>query len=179
MKEIWVQAWGIPRFLVSNYGNVKSKVTGKLIKQAMTHRGYFKVSTTVNNVAYQVHTHRLVLQSFTGENHPDKHAAHLNGIKTDNRISNLKWATPKENNEHRIIHGTNGAGHKNSQARLSVEKVKEIMDIRATGLGRKEIAKKLNLHPETVGSVIFGYTWNVVTGLPIKRKKTLRSRVEG
>lgn len=41
--------------------------------------------------------HRLVLFAFVGEPQSDQVACHNNGIKTDNRLVNLRWGTDYDN----------------------------------------------------------------------------------
>lgn len=50
---------------------------------------------------------RLVCMAFHGSPPTEKHqAAHGNGNSLDNRPSNLRWATPLQNNHDRYRHGT-------------------------------------------------------------------------
>jgi hypothetical protein len=55
--------------------------------------------------------HRLVAVAFLGEPaSPDMHVNHLNGVKDDNRLCNLEWATCSENALHafRVLKRTGG-----------------------------------------------------------------------
>ena len=52
------------------------------------------------------YVHRLVLEAFVGPCPPGQQCRHLNGIPTDNRLENLAWGTPSEDNFDRIRHGT-------------------------------------------------------------------------
>ncbi len=56
--------------------------------------------------------HRLVLFAFVGPCPPGQEGAHLNGIRHDNRLFNLKWATKKENMTHRDMHGKTVRGNR-------------------------------------------------------------------
>lgn len=85
----------------------------KLFKES---NGYLRV--TLNGKKTSVH--RLILLTFIG--HPDKispHVAHLNGIRSDNRLKNLKWCSAKENTYHKIAHGTHGRGEKNVNSKFT------------------------------------------------------------
>jgi hypothetical protein len=52
------------------------------------------------------YVHRLVLEAFVGPCPPGMETRHLNGDPSDNRLVNLAWGTPSENNLDRVKHGT-------------------------------------------------------------------------
>lgn len=59
--------------------------------------------------------HSLVLLAFIGPCPKGLQAAHLDGNPLNNCLSNLKYVTSRENNSHKIAHGTNklcGAGRR-------------------------------------------------------------------
>lgn len=103
------------RYEVSNNGNVRSLGhnvcfldygkyvdfyrDGKLLKPTVNKYGYFVVTLyDPSTKKAKVHkVHRLVAEAFIPnvENRPM--IDHINAIKTDNRVENLRWCTHKEN----------------------------------------------------------------------------------
>jgi hypothetical protein len=62
--------------------------------------------------------HVVVCTAFHGSRPSPVHqAAHRNGVPTDNRAANIRWATPKENQADRERHGTRGVKIDSGQAR--------------------------------------------------------------
>lgn len=59
--------------------------------------GYLRVR--VRGKDYKVH--RLVLETFVGKCPPGMQGDHINRNRTDNRLENLRWVTPEENNRNR------------------------------------------------------------------------------
>jgi hypothetical protein len=70
--------------------------------------------------------HDLVCTAFHGPRPAGLIVAHGNGIKTDNRAENLRWATPSENMEDQRKHGTLIVGENHRAALLTEELVREI-----------------------------------------------------
>lgn len=56
--------------------------------------------------ARQEYVYRLVLLAFVGPPAPGQEACHNNGDPTDDRLSNLRWDTRRENTLDRVRHGT-------------------------------------------------------------------------
>lgn len=81
---------------MSNRGRVKSFVkykNGKILKLLKDKKGYYFVSLL--GKAFRIH--RLVAHMFIPNPDNKPEIDHINTIRTDNDIKNLRWATHKEN----------------------------------------------------------------------------------
>lgn len=123
MSETWRAVVGFEgRYEVSDQGRVRSlrvqhgKVRREpLILREITRNGYRWIS--LGAAKRQVAVHRLVLGAFVGPCPPDHETGHLNGIRDDNRLVNLRWITRQENAEHKALHGTLLVGDANPARR--------------------------------------------------------------
>lgn len=81
--------------------------------------GYKGVTLTKDGKVRYIEIHRLVAQTFipNPENKPE--VMHLNGIKSDNCVYNLKWSTRTETQRHAIELGLTPAGSHQHMAMMS------------------------------------------------------------
>jgi len=63
-------------------------------------KGYLRVY--INKSQYQIH--RLIAEAFIPNPLNKPTVDHINRVRNDNRVCNLRWATYKEQNENRDIH---------------------------------------------------------------------------
>ena len=70
--------------------------------------------------------HKLVKNTFDGPTPAGMEIAHIDGVKTNPRLDNLKFATPVENYQDRTTHGTSQEGERNPIYRLTESQVRDI-----------------------------------------------------
>jgi transcriptional regulator with XRE-family HTH domain len=96
------EEWRETRFAgywVSSLGRVRGR-TGIILKP-FVHKGYAKVQCGARNPQ---RVNALVCEAWYGPRPEGMHAAHNNGDRGDDRPSNLRWATPKENGADKSRH---------------------------------------------------------------------------
>lgn len=103
MEEIWKPIKGYEgKYYISNKGNVLAKNyersgKSKLLKPTLTTTGYLKVELWVGSKRKIYRLHRLIAEAFIPNPQNKQFIDHINTIKTDNRIENLRWVTRSEN----------------------------------------------------------------------------------
>ena len=102
--EEWVVCEDYPSYIINREGQVKSSLTNKILKTARLKTGYVCVGLRKGGKSYTVRLHRLLAKAFIPNPHNKPHVDHINGVRDDNRLENLRWCTCKENIQHAISH---------------------------------------------------------------------------
>jgi hypothetical protein len=101
--EKWIEIQKCDGYMISNFGNIKSCCTKKekIMKLRSNNYGYKIVHFGRKGIKKNFKVHRLVAIMFIPN--PDNKAFvdHIDGNHTNNHISNLRWATPRENTHNR------------------------------------------------------------------------------
>jgi hypothetical protein len=102
----WVVDWA-GEYKVSGWGVVKDCEKAAILNATRTSDGYRAVYLRQDGQRKRTKrlVHRLVLEAFRGpEPEEGMVCRHLNGIRTDNRLVNLRWGSQRENVEDAWLH---------------------------------------------------------------------------
>lgn len=91
-----------PEYLVSDVGIVWSTKTNKPLSTFKNNKGYYMVGISDKGVTKHYLVHRLVAEAFIPNPENKPVVDHINTIKTDNRVVNLRWSTRPENQNNPI-----------------------------------------------------------------------------
>ena len=105
--EVWRSIENYDNYVVSSFGRVKNTETGKILKGRNV-CGYLQVVLCEDGLAKKsYYVHRLVACAFIDNPNDKECVDHKNNDKTNNHLSNLRWATTKENSQNSKLSNNN------------------------------------------------------------------------
>lgn len=166
-----------PGYGIDKNGNLYSGVKRKTIRDkngkiagmtVIRIDQWTKLKTCIDNHGYETayikkrpcRVHRELAKVFIPNPSNLPYVCHKNGIQTDNRIINLYWGTPKQNQQDRIKHGTQCAGENSGCSKLNNRKIKLIRLLFSEFKWQpSKIAKMFSVTKENIYYIIHRKTW--------------------
>ena len=155
-------------YQISNMGRVIG-ARGGLVTPSVQKCGYLVVGVGVRLMTPRgmrrkdaVHSvHRLVVETFIGSIPPGYNVDHVNGIKSDNRLSNLEVVTIAENQRRAYALGlkVGAKGSTNPMSTLTEDDIAKMYDLMLLGKSNLEIGSQFNVHDRYVSLVRHGKRW--------------------
>lgn len=155
-------------YLISNYGRVISLYFNKTKEIAPFEqsgkRKYQRVKLSINKKRYVHLVHRLVAETFIPNTEYKPEVNHINGIKNDNRASNLEWVTRGENLKHAYSTGLREIvrGENHPKSKLTERVVRKTKEMIRSGHSIVSIAKHFDVSIDALYKVKSGNTWGHV-----------------
>lgn len=154
MIEVWQDIKGYENlYKISNWGNVMSLKRNKLMTPKKTKHGYITITLSKKGEIKTFFLHRLIAETFIPNPENKPYIDHINTIRDDNRVENLRWVTPSENNNNpltlkRMLEITNTNEYKKTQ---SITKSKGVVQYTLDGkmlavfYGGREASRKTGI----------------------------------
>ncbi len=159
----------VNKYLVSTFGRIAGYMregSGKLrLIEPIELDGYLVVNIQRKHAkSRSVKINVIVLETFVGlkPTHDNKYyvCRHKNGNKHDNRLSNLRWGTQKQNVQDSIKHGVHTRGVNNGEAKLTE---KDIIQIYKDPRFAIDIAPDYGMHVNAIRKLLRGETYVDIT----------------
>lgn len=151
--EIFKTIKEFSNYKISNTGIIVNNKGIKLnIGKRKSNSGYIQVRLFKDGKYYYKYLHRLIAETFIPNPNNYRTINHINGIKTDNNINNLEWASDAEQQRHAYLKSLKPIGNS-----FTEEQLNEIYTMFFTKkLRPKEISNTLNRPFGTIKKICYG-----------------------
>lgn len=165
---------GFPRYYVTADGYIWRKYLGrardkgkiphrwKRLKPTPDRRGYSQCYLSNHCKVKTCKVHRIVLLCFVGPCPDNMECCHNDGVNNNNKLSNLRWDTKKNNAADKLKHGSLNHGEVNGQSKLKNTDIPAIREMLENGLSAIEIAAKYDVCKETIWRIKRRSHWKYV-----------------
>lgn len=161
-KEIWKPVVGHWPYLISNHGRIKSN-SGEIKKIRKDRNGYQSVALYNRGSVKYVGVHRLVAKSFISNPEGKAYVNHKDFDKTNNKVENLEWTTPIENNLHARKNGRYPINEDHPRSKLTLEAVREMKNKKTRSpQAVKEYSERFAVSEACIRDVLWNRRWKNV-----------------
>ena len=147
-SEVWVPAYGLPGYEVSDLGGFRN--ARGLLKAKKNRRGDWTVAAKVDGKWVGRVLAKVVLQSFVRPFKKNEMSLHGQGGRDDNSLSNLSIGTAKKNAADRDRDGTTARGIRQGLCKLSRE---DVIKIRHSSEHRDILAEEFGVCWTTIYNI--------------------------
>lgn len=170
--EVWLPVRGYEGlYEASNRGQIRrlrqvhgmTRAIGRIVKPVVGENGYARVSLSKEGFTTNHAVHRLVLTAFCGPPpFEGAHAAHNDGNAGFNALTNLRWASPTENQRDVDRHGNRTRGSEVHGAKLGEADIPFIRSRISSGEKYPTIARDFGVSVSTISLIKLARIWNHV-----------------
>ena len=141
-----------PEYYATEEGLVFSSKSNRFLTPNFDQQGYARIGIYIGNYKTKtIKVHRLIAETLIDNPFNKMDVNHINGIKSDNRVVNLEWATRSENIKHAFKNGLKTITDKQING-LKSRSSKKVLDTK-TGIiysSLKEASKHFNINYQTL-----------------------------
>jgi len=153
---------GYENFQVSTCGNIRNIKTNNMLASHPDKDGYCVLTLRICGKKKQVKLHRLVGITFIDNPLGKPCINHKDGVKTNNFVGNLEWATVEENAAHASKYNLIPKGEQKYNCKLTEHAVLLIKEALRRGETVISIATDFGVGLSTIGSIKIGRNWKHV-----------------
>lgn len=120
--------------------------------------GYLHIAIAEGKRVRRVYAHRVIWEYAHGPIPDGMQVNHINGVKSDNRITNLELVTPAGNTQHAYATGlsTPMCGTRNGNAKITTVQVVELRQRHQAGEQQKALAVEYGISRAQVNRIVTG-----------------------
>lgn len=164
-KEIWKPIPNFSGYEVSNLGNIKSYLKlgpgwdfnkkSQIRKTQIGTNGYLSLFLYSKDKEKKFFTvGSLVLLTFIGPCPPKKEICHNDGDRLNNKLSNLRYDSRKNNHKDKKKHGTQKCGQDHYLSKYSDNDIKEMRYLYLKGTSQFKIAELFGTNQSYISLIV-------------------------
>ncbi|GAC1512286.1 MAG: hypothetical protein NVS1B16_03650 [Pseudarthrobacter sp.] len=161
MSEEW-RPFFDGKYEVSSIGNVRRAGAQTNLKPIRMKIGYFKVSPVLDGKNVQRYVHRLVAEAFLGPCPFGHEVNHLDGVKTNNVLTNLEYVTHQKNMRHARDFDLTPVGSRCNRSHITESDVEAMRALFGAGSTNKDLAERYGVARATVSQIVHRKNWRHV-----------------